>query len=1072
MGFWGKKVRSLRKKMRFLPSPVSPSLFFLFLSSLFLLGSLSVAGAADVPLGSTLRPSDTSAWPSPNGTFTLGFISDPQNPSLYLAAITYTGGIAVWSAGGVAVNSAASLQLQNDGNLRLVNGSGAVVWESGTAGQGVSTASLNEAGDFELRNSTGVVWNTFSHPTDTILQAQNFTVGQTLRSGDYSFAIQPSGNLTLRWNDSITYFNKGFNSTFTANRTLSAPVLTLQSNGIVSLSDTSLSTSVVIAYSSDYGESGDFIRFVKLDSDGNLRVYTTVRGSNTPTERWSAVADQCEVFGWCGNMGICTYNDSSPTCECPSENFVLVDTNNPRKGCKRTREIQDCPGNSTMLPLEHTLFLTYPPEISTEQFFIGITACRLNCLSGSSCVASTALADGSGFCYLKVSNFVSGYRSTALPSTSFVKVCAPAIPNSPSSPTEIHSDSSKIKGWVVAVLIFSTILLLILFEWGLWWCFCRNNAKYGPSSAQYALLEYASGAPDTNRKKFSVWAYEEFEKGSTRSIMDKKLSEQEVDMEQFERAVMVSFWCIQEQPSQRPSMGKVVQMLEGVLDIERPPAPKAADGVAGVVSASSTNVSVFAASPAPPVSSASQSIASSTSISKKNLEKPTSSLLSADLTSLIEPSINWFHGVVVSTPDFESGDLGSNPVQGCMCSFFECQRTTFLHSGLERRVAFLAFLLASPGVRREETREQEMSSGGANASDSKVETISRLAQWRIESFGPCSYRRSDPFKIGIWNWFAPLLWFSNAFSSSSCYLAKIGDLFVLYLEFRYLSVEKNRYLYIRLFPEPCRTSKEQPPVAKFVLRVSSPGPGRRPYISPVHEKLLRTCEDFVWPIDSAFHGRFTIDVEFMDLKISPLDGGEANSIWPNEGMLQSLSSKSTLRCLSRMLEEGIHSDVTIKTSDGVLKAHKAVLASSSPVFESMFLHDLKEKESSTIKIEDMSLYSCSALLGYIYGTLKQEEFWKHRLSLLGAANKYDIADLKDCCEESLMEDINSSNVLERLHEAWLYQLNGLKKGCLTYLFDFGKIYDVRDEMNNFFRHADRELLMEVFQEILAVWKPL
>lgn len=172
-----------------------------------------------------------------------------------------------------------------------------------------------------------------------------------------------------------------------------------------------------------------------------------------------------------------------------------------------------------------------------------------------------------------------------------------------------------------------------------------------------------------------------------------------------------------------------------------------------------------------------------------------------------------------------------------------------------------------------------------------------------------------------------------------------------------------------------------------------------------------------------------------------------------------------------MLQEGIHADVTIKTLDGALKAHKSVLASSSPVFESMFLHDLKEKESSTIKIEDMSMDSCSALLAYMYGTIKQEDFWKHRLSLLAAANKYDIADLKNCCEESLLEDISSSNILERLHEAWLYQLNKLKKACLSYLFDFGKIYDVRDDMNNFFCHADRELLLELFQEVLTVWKP-
>lgn len=188
-------------------------------------------------------------------------------------------------------------------------------------------------------------------------------------------------------------------------------------------------------------------------------------------------------------------------------------------------------------------------------------------------------------------------------------------------------------------------------------------------------------------------------------------------------------------------------------------------------------------------------------------------------------------------------------------------------------------------------------------------------------------------------------------------------------------------------------------------------------------------------------------------------------------MLQPLSRKSTLRCLSLMLEDGIHADVTIETSGGSLKAHKAILASSSPVFESMFLHDLKEKQSSTIKIEDMSLESSSALLSCIYGTIKIEDFWKHRPSLLDAANKYNMPDLKDLCEESLLEDINPSNVLERLHEAWLYQLHKLKKACLTYLFDFDKIRDLREEISNFFQQADRELLLDVFQGALTVWKP-
>jgi len=173
-----------------------------------------------------------------------------------------------------------------------------------------------------------------------------------------------------------------------------------------------------------------------------------------------------------------------------------------------------------------------------------------------------------------------------------------------------------------------------------------------------------------------------------------------------------------------------------------------------------------------------------------------------------------------------------------------------------------------------------------------------------------------------------------------------------------------------------------------------------------------------------------------------------------------------------MLDEAIHADLTIITADGSLRAHKAVLSASSPVFQSMFHHNLKEKESSTIHIEDMSLESCTALLSFLYGTIKQQDFWKHRLALLGAANKYDIGSLKDICEESLLDDLNSRNVLEMLNEAWFYELPKLKKGCLVFLFEFGKIYDMKDKMNNFFQHADRELVLEMFQEVLSVSSPI
>ncbi|KAL9270720.1 BTB/POZ domain-containing protein [Drosera capensis] len=323
--------------------------------------------------------------------------------------------------------------------------------------------------------------------------------------------------------------------------------------------------------------------------------------------------------------------------------------------------------------------------------------------------------------------------------------------------------------------------------------------------------------------------------------------------------------------------------------------------------------------------------------------------------------------------------------------------------------------------------------------DNKVETISRVAQWRIDNFGPCTYKKSDPFKIGIWNW--------------------------------YLSIEKSRHLLIRLYPEPSRVAKEQPPLARFIITVSNPGLPSKSYASPITERLIRNSDDFVWSVDFFPYGRFVIDVEFVDLKICTSNVGDTSAIWPSDGPMQTLASESSLRSLSRMLHEGIHADVTIKTGDGSLKAHKAILAASSPVFQSMFHHDLKEKESSIIEMEDMNQDSCMALLSYLYGTITPEEFWMHRVSLLGAANKYDITGLKKACEESLLEDINTGNVLVRLQEAWLFKLDKLKKGCFKYLVDFGKVYDIRDQLGDLFMHADRELMLQMFNEVLVAWRP-
>ncbi|KAK6124035.1 hypothetical protein DH2020_042223 [Rehmannia glutinosa] len=237
----------------------------------------------------------------------------------------------------------------------------------------------------------------------------------------------------------------------------------------------------------------------------------------------------------------------------------------------------------------------------------------------------------------------------------------------------------------------------------------------------------------------------------------------------------------------------------------------------------------------------------------------------------------------------------------------------------------------------------------------------------------------------------------------------------------------------------------------------------------VTDKLLKSNEDFVWAIEVPLTGKFIIDIEFLDLKTASPDGKEHCSIW-GEGSTQRQSSENSLALLRRMLSENIHTDIVISASDGSISAHRAVLASRSPVFHSMFSHNLKEKEISSINISDMSIEACQAFVNYIYGNIRNEEFSTHGMSLLHAADKFDILDLKEACQESLIEDIDARNVLERLQNATRYQLPKLKTSCMLYLVKFGKIFDIRDDFNAFLQCADRELISEIFDQVLGAWK--
>ncbi|KAJ4917207.1 G-type lectin S-receptor-like serine/threonine-protein kinase [Raphanus sativus] len=150
-----------------------------------------------------------------------------------------------------------------------------------------------------------------------------------------------------------------------------------------------------------------------------------------------------------------------------------------------------------MLDLGNTRLITDPSDPNSESFFAGSLPCRANCLVSGVYLASVSMSDGSGNCWQKQpGSFITGYQSSSVPSTSYVKVCGPVLLNELLAGSKKgDGNNSKVHLWIVAVVVVAGLLGLAAVEVGLWWCCCRNNPRFGTLSSHYTLLEYTSGAP-------------------------------------------------------------------------------------------------------------------------------------------------------------------------------------------------------------------------------------------------------------------------------------------------------------------------------------------------------------------------------------------------------------------------------------------------------------------------------------------------------------------------------------------------------------------------------------------------
>ena len=125
-------------------------------------------------------------------------------------------------------------------------------------------------------------------------------------------------------------------------------------------------------------------------------------------------------------------------------------------------------------------------------------------------------------------------------------------------------------------------------------------------------------------------------------------------------------------------------------------------------------------------------------------------------------------------------------------------------------------------------------------------------------------------------------------------------------------------------------------------------------------------------------------------------------------------------------------DMTIACGDKEFKVHKAVLASQSPVFKTMFEVDMKEKASSTIEITDSPPAVVSDLVTYLY-TGTAPDIRVHATELLNFANRYELHRLFTMCENKLKMKLKVANVVDVLLLAHLHSAHYLKKACMNFI---------------------------------------
>ncbi|PPD75750.1 hypothetical protein GOBAR_DD27325 [Gossypium barbadense] len=375
---------------------------------LLLLSSLCVKQSSSIiSLGSSLSSATQSIpWRSPSGSFAFGFYS--QGGGLSVGVWLDGGGKndnkVIWTANrdDPPLHATATLTLNEKGLLLSsgVSGENKVIASPNDSAVSVFSASMLDSGNFVLYNKVNhTIWESFEHPTDTLLGGQALLTNHELissssendhSSGRFHLRMQLDGNLVLyplNVDDAATtaYWATGFLQLI--NNTDSSIYLEINYRFYqeVSYNDHNENTTTT--------SNDGIVHSATLDVDGNFQLYThqfEPSGGFRTSRVSRALKDYCKVVGFCGINSYCTFNDDRAYCAClPGTDFI--DPQRDTLGCKRNYSEAHCKGGKDNIPLYNITPLqniVWTTGIFYSEELMSMSACSQTCLEDCNCEAA------------------------------------------------------------------------------------------------------------------------------------------------------------------------------------------------------------------------------------------------------------------------------------------------------------------------------------------------------------------------------------------------------------------------------------------------------------------------------------------------------------------------------------------------------------------------------------------------------------------------------------------------------------------------------------------------------------